>query len=43
MGQEAHVNDPVYGKAYIFEVFSIQDDDEKIEFAPGTWRIYTRD
>ncbi len=46
-GQEAHVNDPVYGKGYIFRVFSIQDDDQTIEFAagefsPGVWGFYTR-
>lgn len=47
-GKEAQVNDPVYGKSYIFRVFAIQDDDEKIEFAagefsPGTWGFYVRD
>ena len=46
-GQEAHVHEPVYGKEYIFEVFSIQDGDQKIEFAagefePGVWGFYTR-
>ena len=47
-GQEVHVNDPVYGKGYIFRVFSSQDDDQKIEFAagefsPGVWGFYTRE
>lgn len=47
-GQEAHISDPVYGKEYIFRVFCIQDDDQKIEFAagefsPGLWGFYTRD
>ena len=46
-GQEAQVNDPVYGKTYIFRVFCIQDDVQKIEFAagefsPGTWGFFTR-
>jgi hypothetical protein len=46
-GQEAQVHDPVYGKAYIFRVFCIEDDDQKIEFAAGefssgTWGFYTR-
>lgn len=47
-GEEAHVNDPVYGKGYIFRVFSIQADDQKIEFAagefsPGVWGFYIRE
>lgn len=47
-GEEAHVNDPVYGKSYIFRVFSIQDDDQKIEFAAGefstgVWGFYVRE
>jgi hypothetical protein len=47
-GEEAHVNDPVYGKSYIFQVFSIQDDDEKVQFAAGEfsnglWGFYTRE
>jgi hypothetical protein len=47
-GQEAHVNDPVYGKGYIFRVFSIEDEDQKIEFAagefsPGQWGFYTKE
>ena len=47
-GEEAHVNDPVYGKSFIFRVFHIQDDDQQIEFAageiaPGTWGFYTRE
>lgn len=46
-GQEAHVNDPVYGKSYVFRVFTIQDGDEKVEFAageftPGEWGFYVR-
>ena len=32
-GHEAHVNDPVYGKEFIFRVFHIQDGDERVEFA----------
>jgi hypothetical protein len=41
-GEEAQVNDPVYGKSFIFRVFHIQDDNETIEFAageiaPGMW------
>lgn len=47
-GREAHVHDPVYGKEYIFRVFSIPDGDQTIEFAagefsPGVWGFYTRD
>lgn len=47
-GEEAQVNDPVYGKSYIFRVFSIQDDDEKVEsaageFSNGVWGFYTRE
>ena len=47
-GQEAQVNDPVFGKTYIFRVFHIQDDDGPIEFAageisPGLWGLYTRE
>jgi hypothetical protein len=47
-GEEAHVNDPVYGKGYIFRVFSIQDNDQRIEFAAGefssgVWGFYTRE
>ena len=46
-GQEAQVNDPVYGKSYIFRIFSIQDDDQKVEFAAGEfsnggWGFYIR-
>ncbi len=45
-GEEAHVNDPVYGKNYIFRVYSIQDGDQKIQFAAGEfskgeWGFYT--
>ena len=47
-GQEAHITDPVYGKEYIFRVFTIPDGDQKVEFAagefsPGTWGFYVRD
>lgn len=47
-GQEAHVNDPVYGQGYIFRVFTIQDENEKIEFAAGefsngVWGFYVRE
>jgi hypothetical protein len=47
-GQEAHVHDPVYGQGYIFRVFTIQDEEEKIEFAAGEfsnaeWGFYTRE
>jgi hypothetical protein len=46
-GEEAHVNDPVFGKSFIFRVFHIRDGDETIEFAAGelangTWGFYTR-
>jgi hypothetical protein len=46
--QEAHITDPVYGKEYIFRVFTIPDGDQTIEFAagefsPGTWGFYVRD
>jgi hypothetical protein len=33
--EEAHVIDPVYGRGYIFKVFSIMDGEEKIRFAAG--------
>jgi hypothetical protein len=47
-GEEAHVNDPVYGQGFIFRVFTIQDGDEKIEFAAGefsngVWGFYVRE
>jgi hypothetical protein len=47
-GREAHVNDPVYGKEFIFHVYTIQDGEEKIEFAAGEfsggeWGFYTRE
>ena len=47
-GAEAHVHDPVYGKEYVFQVFTIPDGDQIIEFAagefsPGTWGFYVRD
>lgn len=46
-GEEAHIKDPVYGRSYIFRVFSIEDRNEKIEFAAGEfsnglWGFYTR-
>jgi hypothetical protein len=46
-GEEAHVNDPVYGKTHIFRVFTVQDGDEKVEFAAGeysdgVWGFYVR-
>lgn len=45
-GEQAHVTDPVYGRRYIFKVFTIQNDEEKIrfaagEFSPGEWGFYT--
>lgn len=45
-GEEAKVNDPVYGREYLFRVFSIRDGEESIEFAagefsPGVWGFYT--
>jgi hypothetical protein len=47
-GEEAHVTDPVYGRSYIFKVFSIQDGEETIQFAAGEfskgeWGFYTRE
>lgn len=47
-GQEAQVNDPVYGKEFIFRVFTIQDGEDKIEFAAGEfsngiWGFYVRE
>lgn len=47
-GEEAHVNDPVYGKSFIFRVYTIHDGDEKIEFAAGefsngVWGFYVRE
>ena len=46
-GQEANINDPVYGKEFIFRVFTILDGEEKIEFAAGefsngVWGFYVR-
>lgn len=46
-GKDAHVTDPVYGRGYIFKVFSIQDEEETIQFAAGEfsqgeWGFYTR-
>jgi hypothetical protein len=34
-GQEEHVYNPVYSKEHVFRVFSLEDDDQKIEFAAG--------
>jgi hypothetical protein len=47
-GQEAHVNDPVYGQGFVFHVYTIQDGDQKVEFAAGefsngVWGFYTRE
>lgn len=46
-GEEARVTDPVYGRSYVFKVFSILDGEEKIEFAAGEftngeWGFYTQ-
>jgi hypothetical protein len=46
--EEAHVTDPVYGRNYIFKVFSIMDGEEKIrfaagEFSDGEWGFYTQE
>lgn len=47
-GQEAPVHDPVYGQGFVFRVYTIQDGNEKIEFAAGefsngVWGFYTRE
>jgi hypothetical protein len=47
-GEEAHVTDPVYGRNYVFKVFSMIDDEEKIQFAAGEFSngeggFYTRE
>jgi hypothetical protein len=47
-GEEAQVHDPVYGQGYVFKVFSIQDGEDRIEFAAGEfsngeWGFYTRE
>jgi hypothetical protein len=47
-GQEAHVNDPVYGKGFVFRVYNIHDGNHRIEFAAGEftngeWGFYTRE
>jgi hypothetical protein len=47
-GQEAHVNDPVYGQGFVFRVYTIQDGEEKVEFAAGefsngVWGFFTRE
>jgi hypothetical protein len=47
-GEEARVTDPVYGRSYIFKVYAIPDDGQKIEFAAGEfskgeWGFYTRE
>ncbi|HEX2989943.1 MAG TPA: hypothetical protein VHO49_04650 [Anaerolineales bacterium] len=46
-GHEAHVKDPVYGQAFVFRVYTIQDGEEKVEFAAGefsngVWGFFTR-
>ncbi|HEX5837875.1 MAG TPA: hypothetical protein VFY26_08590 [Anaerolineales bacterium] len=47
-GQEAHVHDPVYGQGFVFRVYTIQDGEEKVEFAAGEfsngiWGFFTRE
>ncbi len=47
-GEEAHVSDPVFGRSYVFKVFSIMDDKKPIQFAAGKfssgeWGFYTRE
>ena len=47
-GQEAHVHDPVYGHGFVFRVYTIQDGEERVEFAAGelsngVWGFFTRD
>jgi len=47
-GEEAHVTDPVYGRGYIFKVFTIQDEKETIQFAAGEfskgeWGFFIRE
>jgi hypothetical protein len=47
-GQEARINDPVYGQEFIFRVFAIQDGEDKLEFAAGefsngVWGFYVRE
>jgi hypothetical protein len=47
-GEKAHVADPVYGRGYLFKVFSIQDGEEIFQFAAGEfskgeWGFYTRE
>ena len=47
-GQEAHVHDPVYGQGFVFRVYTIQDGEEKVEFAAGefsngVWGFFTRE
>lgn len=47
-GQEAHVHDPVYGQGFVFRVYTIQDGEERVEFAAGefsngVWGFFTRD
>ena len=46
-GEQAHVTDPVYGRQHIFNVYFVQDGEERIEFAAGEfsqgeWGFYTR-
>lgn len=45
---EAYVTDPVYGKKYIFKIYTIQDGEAQIElaageFSKGEWGFYTRE
>lgn len=47
-GQEAHVHDPVYGQGFVFRVYTVQDGEEKVEFAAGefsngVWGFFTRE
>jgi hypothetical protein len=46
-GQEAQVHDPVYGKGFVFRVYTIQDGENMIQFAAGEfsdgeWGFFTR-
>jgi hypothetical protein len=47
-GQKAHIHDPVYGKGFVFRVYTILDGEENIEFAAGEfssgeWGFCTRE
>lgn len=47
-GQEAHVHDPVYGQGFVFRVYTVQDGEEKVEFAAGefsngVWGFFIRE